>query len=150
VAEGGTGEFVVNMATENLAREMVATAEALAFGTSEFEMAGVTPTACKRVAAPRVAEAPVSFECETLQVVRLAPGLPVSGNILIGKVVYVWVDDRIIDERLRISAAGYPVIGRMGGNTYCRTRDIFNVERGKGALDTPLPFEPAALGVESE
>lgn len=39
--EGGTGEFVVNVATEEASRQMAACAEPLAYGESEFALAGV-------------------------------------------------------------------------------------------------------------
>jgi flavin reductase (DIM6/NTAB) family NADH-FMN oxidoreductase RutF len=144
--EGGLGEFVVNVAMESYVREMVATAEQLSPDESEFDLSGLTPAPSAVVRPPRVAESPVSFECRTLQIVRLDPGAVGGGNIVIGEVVHVWIDDAIVDDRLRIDPALYPIVGRLGGNGYSRTREIFEVPRGREALDVELPFEPAPIG----
>jgi flavin reductase (DIM6/NTAB) family NADH-FMN oxidoreductase RutF len=132
--EGGTGQFVVNVATERYAARMAACAEELAYGESEFELSGLAPATCERMKAPRVAESPVAFECETLQVVRTNPGEPAGGNVVIGRVVWVHVDDAIIDERKRIDAAGLGAVGRMAGSSYVTTRDRFDLPRGREAL----------------
>lgn len=139
--QGGLGEFVVNVAVESYVREMVATAEATPYGESEFELSGLTPAPSSTIRPPRVAESPVCFECRTLQVVRVG-----RGNIVVGEVVHIWVDDAIVDDRYRIDPAGYPSVGRLGGNDYCRTREVFSIPRGRDALDAALDFEPAAIG----
>src|SRR5215468_11478699 len=41
-ADGGLGEFVVNVATEAYERKMAAAAEPLPYGESEFELVGLT------------------------------------------------------------------------------------------------------------
>lgn len=135
VAEGGTGEFVVNASVEDYARQLSAAAEPLPFGESEFELAGLTPEPGRVVKAPRVREAPWSFECRTRQVIRLAPGAPGGGNIIIGDVVHVTIDERIVNERLHVDPAALRAIGRMAGDLYCKTADRFEIPRGKKALD---------------
>jgi flavin reductase (DIM6/NTAB) family NADH-FMN oxidoreductase RutF len=134
VEEGGTGEFVVNVAVERYAAEMSACAEPLAYGESEFELAELTPAPSVVVRPPRLAESPLCFECRTVQVVRTNPGQPAGGNIVIGRVVHMFVRDGVIDERLRIDPEALRAIGRMGGPTYTRTRDRFEMPMGRGAL----------------
>ncbi len=134
-SEGGVGEFVINVAVENYARKVAAAAEPLPHGESEFDLIGLTPVASSRVRPPRVAESPISYECETLQIVRTAPGEPASGNVVIGRVVCVHVDDELIDERFRIDPDAFGAFGRMGGFEYCRTRDRFAMPRGRAALE---------------
>lgn len=142
VGEGGTGEFVVNVASEALARRVVACAEPLPYGQSEFELAGVTPAPGVRVRAPRALESPVSFECRTLQVVRLAPGQPSGGNLVIGAVVFVHAHEGVLNDRLHADPAALGAIGRMGGQGYCTTRDRFELPMGREALRAgPLGFE---------
>ena len=58
VAEGGTGEFVVNVATEDTFDRMVGAAEPLPPSESEFDLVGFTPVPGTRVKAPRVREPP--------------------------------------------------------------------------------------------
>ncbi len=132
--EGGTGEFVVNIAPMAIARKMAACAEELAYGESEFDLAGLTPVPSTIVKAPRVAECPVSFECRTVQVIRTNPGQPAGGNIVIGEVVHVHLRDDVVDEHHHVDPAVLDAIGRMGGRTYCTTRERFDIPWGKLAL----------------
>lgn len=132
--EGGVGQFVVNVATESYAREMAAAAELVPHGESEFELVGLIPVPSAKVRPPRLAESPVSFECETLQVVRTAPGEPASGNVVLGRVVCVHVVDELVNERFHVDPDRLRAVGRMGGFEYCRTRDRFSMPRGLAAL----------------
>jgi len=134
-SEGGTGEFVVNVVSHAYRYEMAATGEALPYGDSEFDMAGFTPAPSKVVRAPRLAESPVSFECRTLQVIRLAPGAPGGSNLVLGEVVHVHLAEGLVNDRYHVDADLLDAIGRMGGADYCTTRDRFDLPRGKAALD---------------
>ena len=140
-AEGGTGEFVVNVAVEDYARQLSATAEPLPYGESEFDMAGFTPAPTRKVRPPRVLESPVSFECVTTHVIRLAPGVPTSGNVVLGRVVHIWIRDDLVNDRLHVDATRLRTIGRMGGPSYCRTRERFDLPRDLSAIDVAPPFD---------
>jgi flavin reductase (DIM6/NTAB) family NADH-FMN oxidoreductase RutF len=133
--EGGTGEFVVNVASRPYARQVAAAAEALPYGESEFELVGLTPAPSGRVRPPRVAESPLAFECRTLQVIRTNPGSPLGGNLVLGEVVRIHVVESAIDDRHRIDPEVLDAIGRMGGFSYCRTGDRFDIPPGRAALD---------------
>lgn len=141
-AEGGTGEFVLNLAVEAYAQKMAACAEDLPYGESELDFAGLTAAPSEVVAPPRVAESPIAFECRTLQVVRLAPGVPLSGNLVIGEVVFVHAKDDLLDAAHHVDQDKLGTLGRMGGPLYCRTTELFELPRGRPALDAKLPFEP--------
>ncbi len=132
--EGGVGQFVVNVATHAQAREVSVSSEPLPYTVSEFELAGLTPLPSLRVRPPRVAGSPLAFECETLQIIRTNPGAPAGGNIVIGRVLLVHAEDGFVDERHRIDPDRLDAIGRMGGLTYCTTRDRFDIPRGRAAL----------------
>lgn len=132
IAEGGTGEFVVNVVPYALAQPMALCAEPLPFGESEFELAGLTPAPCVLVRAPRLAESPISFECRTLQVIRTNPGVPGGGNIVIGRVVQVHAAEGVLNDRLHADPAKLDAIGRMGGLSYCTTRERFEMRMGNG------------------
>ncbi|HNC24994.1 MAG TPA: flavin reductase family protein, partial [Opitutaceae bacterium] len=56
-------EFVVNLVPHALAEQMNATAALLPYGESEFEKFGIAATPSTHVRPPRVAAAPVAFEC---------------------------------------------------------------------------------------
>lgn len=135
VAEGGVGEFVVNIVPASIARAAAIAAEPLPFGESEFDLSGLTPAPCRLVRAARVFQSPASFECQTQQVIRTNPGQPAGGNIVIGRVVHVWIQDDIVNERWHIDAQKLDAVGRMGGLEYCRTRDRFTLPMGRSAIE---------------
>jgi flavin reductase (DIM6/NTAB) family NADH-FMN oxidoreductase RutF len=136
-AEGGIGEFVVNVAVEAYARQVAAAAEGLPYGESEFALVGLTPAGAAKVRPPRVAESPIAFECKMLQIVSLNPGKAGGGNVVIGEVVHVFVRDDLINDRLHIDGEKLHAIARMGGPSYCRTRDRFEMPMGVEALKLP-------------
>ena len=134
-AEGGSGEFTVSVATEPIIRQAVAASEELPPESSEFALSGLTPVAGTRVRAPRVGESPISFECRTRQVIRLAPGAPAGANIVIGEVVHVHVSEQVLDARGRIDPRALLAVGRMGGLSYALTRDLLEIPFGARALE---------------
>jgi flavin reductase (DIM6/NTAB) family NADH-FMN oxidoreductase RutF len=139
VGEGGTGEFVVNVALEEYRREVAAAGEPLAYGDSEFDLTGLGMAASRVVSPPRLAESPVSFECTTMQVMRLAPGVAGGANVVIGEIVHLYVRDDIVDQDLHVLPDRLPAIGRLGGLGYCTIRDRFDLPRGRAALDSDDP-----------
>lgn len=131
-APGEGSGFVVNIVSHAISTQMALCAEPLPHGESEFAFANLTPTPSHKVKPPRVKESLLSFECETMQVIRLAPGAPGGGNIVIGRVVWVHADDRVINDRLHLDPAVLDAVGRMGGLSYCTTRDRFELPMGRG------------------
>lgn len=123
VADGGTGEFVVNIADESYAGPMARTGESLAHGESEFDHAGLTPAPSLVVRAPRVGEASVSFECKTTHIIPIG-----AASLIIGQVHHIHVRDHLVDDRYRIDADKLAAVGRMAGNDYVRTRDRFEIK----------------------
>ena len=130
VSEGGTGCFSVSIATEENIAKVVKCAADLPHGESEFDHAGLTPRMCARIRAPYMAESPIHFECETMEVKRFAPGVPFGGNAVFGRVIHVRVDDALAHPRMHIDPAQLRAVGRMGGQWYARTGDRFELERG--------------------
>jgi flavin reductase (DIM6/NTAB) family NADH-FMN oxidoreductase RutF len=135
VREGGTGQFVVNVAVDAYAKQVAAAAEPLAYGESEFELTGLSMAPSRIVRPPRLDESPIAFECETMEVIRTNPGAAAGGNIVIGRVVHVFVRDGYINDRYHIDPEKLDAIGRMGGTTYCRTRDRFQLPFGRQSLE---------------
>lgn len=120
-------EFVVNIVSEHFAEQMNATAVDVGPEIDEFELSGLTPVPCEIVAVPRVAEAAVSMECKLVQIVDISQKV-LGGAFIIGEVVRFHVEDSIIDN-FRIDPDKLATIGRMGGNTYARTKDRFDLPR---------------------
>lgn len=123
-----TGQFVLNIVTHDLREAMNVTAYGFDYGDSEFDAAGLTPSPCRLVKSPRVAEAAVAMECDLLQIVPVGTG-PLAGNLVVGQIRLMHVADHIADEEGGIDPAKLHTIGRMGDNTYCTTRDRFDLPR---------------------
>src|SRR5260370_19633090 len=66
-----TGEFVVNMVSENLKEQMNVTTTMVAFGVNELTLAGLTPAPCHLVKPPRVKESPAALECRYWRTIQL-------------------------------------------------------------------------------
>jgi len=133
-SEGGVGQFVVNIVSRSLGRQMSACAEELEYGQSEFDLSGLTPAPSMRVRPSRVAEAPFAFECITERVLRLNTGAPAGGNIVIGRIVHIHAAEGLVNERCHVDPARLDALGRMAGQTYCTTRDRVEIPWGRAAL----------------
>ncbi len=123
VEDGGTGEFVVNVADESYADEMAKTGESIPYGESEFDHAGLTPEPSRTVKAPRVGEASVAFECRTTHVIAVG-----DARMVVGEVRHISIKDHLIDDAYRVDPAKLLAVGRMAGSDYVRTRDRFEVK----------------------
>jgi flavin reductase (DIM6/NTAB) family NADH-FMN oxidoreductase RutF len=124
-----TGEFVVNIVSEDFAGQMNTCSAEFPPEVDEFQVSGLTPLASEVVRPPRVAESRFQMECRLLQVVRVSPK-PLGGTLVIGEVLRFHVADEIFDD-FRIDPDRLRAIGRMGGAAYARTTDRFEMERPK-------------------
>jgi flavin reductase (DIM6/NTAB) family NADH-FMN oxidoreductase RutF len=123
-----TGEFVVNAAVANLAAQVNLSSKALPAGESEAELAGLTVTPSVRVRPPRLAASPAHLECVLRQVLSIGDG-PGAANLVIGEVVLIHVADAVLDADGRIDPRKLRTIGRLGGDYYCHTTDVFEMRR---------------------
>jgi flavin reductase (DIM6/NTAB) family NADH-FMN oxidoreductase RutF len=122
-----TREFVINVVTESIAEKMNLTSAQVPPDVDEFELSGLTPLPSELVKPPRVAESPVQMECRLRQIVEISEKLHGS-TIVLGDVLRFHVREDLV-ENFRIDADKLAAIGRMGGPTYVRTRDRFDLER---------------------
>ncbi|MDB5745741.1 MAG: flavin reductase family protein [Massilia sp.] len=111
-----TGEFVWNLATRPLAQAMNISCTAVAPEVDEFAMAGLTAAPSRLVRAPRVAESPVSFECQVTQVIQLqrASGEMVPTWLVLGEVVGVHIAQASLRDGIYDTAAAGHIL-RGGG-----------------------------------
>jgi len=122
-----TGQFVVNLVSEESAQAMTITAIEFAPGVNELTQAGLTTLPSVRVKPPRIAESPVALECELMQIVDLG-----ESGLVLGRVVAMHVrDDLVLDAANHyIDTPKLKLIGRMHGRGwYARTSDLFEMPR---------------------
>jgi flavin reductase (DIM6/NTAB) family NADH-FMN oxidoreductase RutF len=123
-----TGEFVINLVSAANAEQMNITAIDFAKNVDELKEAGLTTAPSKHIDVPRIAEAPVAFECERLVIVDVG----IDRAVVLGKVVACYVrDDCVLDkDRCYIDTPKLDLIGRMhGAGWYSRTTDRFELPR---------------------
>lgn len=89
-----TGEFVSNVPTVAMLEQFDRcdmTAEEV---RDKFETVGLTPEPAQIVRAPLVKESPVNIECQVERVIELGG----THNLLIGRVVAVHFDEKVVDD----------------------------------------------------
>jgi flavin reductase (DIM6/NTAB) family NADH-FMN oxidoreductase RutF len=127
-----SGQFVVNIVSEQMASQMNATSAEFPPEIDEFDISGLTPLESELIVPPRVAESHVQMECRLMQMVRVGEEIG-GGTVVIGEVLLFHVDDRVLADPERdlftVDPARLRAIGRMGGSTYIRTQDLFDIER---------------------
>ncbi len=121
------GEFVVNIVSHDLGEKMNLTSGTYTADISEFDVAGLTRAPSSMIKPPRVAECLVNFECRLYQLLEFGSE-PSSGNLVIGSVLCVHIDDSIY-EAGHIDTRKLDPIARMEGNWYCTIRDRFEMDR---------------------
>lgn len=121
-------EFVVNLVPFALAETMNATAALLPYGESEFERFGVPSIPGERVRPPRVAAAPVAFECTLDRIVHIGEG-PLAANVIFGRILLAHVSDAVVGADGRPDPGQLDLIGRLGGESYARTTERFALKR---------------------
>lgn len=131
-------EMVVNIVPESLMLPMVETSTALPHGESEFSFAGLPEAPATTVRPPRVAGAPVAYEC------RLHSILELGGSWwVMGQVQHVHVDERIYLGEVKgvrhridpLKLTEMRPVGRLGRALYARIRDEETILRRDGPND---------------
>lgn len=123
-----TSEFVVNLVAEKQIDAMNITAAEFEPHIDELKIAAVGLQPSVKVKPPRIADSPVSLECELLLKLDVGP----KSSIIIGRVVFIHIQDEAITNAsgLLIDTHKMHVISRMGGGgLYGRTNNTFTVPR---------------------
>ena len=117
-----TGEFVINVVTEDIAQQMNICATDFPEEMSEVEMAAFTTAPSAKVKVPRIAEAHAALECREFSTMEIG-----RSRIILGRVVAMYVEDQFVDPAgPYVKADELHAIGRMNGlGNYVRTRDAF-------------------------
>ena len=91
------GEFVINLTTEDLAYATDFSGIYTGAKIDKFEKLSLTKAKSKVVAAPTIAESPLSFECRVFE--RLSFG---THDVFMADIVNVSVNEELLDEKGRI------------------------------------------------
>ncbi|MGM0846123.1 MAG: flavin reductase family protein [Bacillota bacterium] len=113
-----TKEFVINVVSEEFTEQMNNTAIEYESGIDEFEETGLTKLESVMVKPPGVKESKVQLECSLHQVLHFGEGAG-SGSLVIGKVEYVRVADKLYFDG-KIDTEQLKPVGRMAGQMYTK------------------------------
>ncbi|RTL49501.1 MAG: flavin reductase family protein [Bradyrhizobiaceae bacterium] len=121
-----TGEFVVNMVDEALARAMNDCAIDFPSEMGEPEALKLPVADSELVSVPRLADAPVAFECRKITIMNFG----IERDLLVGEILAMQARDGVVDQQtLRTNYDRYDPVGRIAGSLYTRTKDQFALER---------------------
>jgi flavin reductase (DIM6/NTAB) family NADH-FMN oxidoreductase RutF len=117
-----TGEFVVNVVTEDLAQQMNICATDFPAEVDELEIAGLATAPSQIVKVPRIEQAHAALECREYTTMEIG-----RSRIILGRVVAIYIEDKFVDPAgPYVRAEELHAIGRMNGlGSYVRTRDAF-------------------------
>lgn len=101
-----TGEFVINLTTEKLARATDYCGVRSGRDVDKFAEMHLTAGESKHVAAPYIEESPVNIECKVKQILELG-----SHHMFVAEVVGVDVEESLLDEKgkFQLNKAGLMV-----------------------------------------
>ena len=128
-----TGEYVINIARPEQARDMNATAAGLSHGRSEWDAAGLSPVPSQVVKPGRVPGCPFALECRLHTIVPHGDG-PGAANYVIGEVLLVHVAADLLNDAGEVGSLDSATcggLGRLGGDWYTDSRGdaLFRLDR---------------------
>ena len=123
-----SGELVIQLVSHAQAEAMNASAAVLAPEVSEFAHCSIASLPAERVQVPRVLGAPVAFECRVTQIQPYPAECPTC-HLIFAEVLLAHIDDAVLDDKGRIDPLKLDLVGRLGGSAYCRTTDLFSMQR---------------------
>ncbi|WP_164731693.1 flavin reductase family protein [Flagellimonas beolgyonensis] len=133
-------EVVINIVNQPMVEQMSLSSTAYDKGVNEFVKAGFTEVPSEKVKPPRVAEAPVSFECTVQEVIELAQ-TPGAGNLIMAKVELIHINESYLTGGV-LDTEKLDLVGRMGANWYIRaTKDAL--------FEIPKPLRTKGIGVDA-
>lgn len=135
-----TKEVVINIVSYDMVQQMSLSSTEYGKGVNEFTKAGFTELPSDLVRPPRVAEAPVQFECKVLDVISLGKEGG-AGNLVISEVVKLHLDENILDENGKIAPEKIDTVARMGGDWYSRSKN--------GMFEVAKPLRTLGIGVDA-
>ncbi|MGO1074375.1 flavin reductase family protein [Inquilinus sp. CA228] len=120
-----TGEFTVHICDTALVDRMEICAIKFGPEVDELKQAGLETVPGEMVRSPRIVAAPAALECRRYMTLQISP----AREIILGEVLGVFVRADAVDPRsLHIDQHKMDAIGRLGGHSYARTQDQFEIK----------------------
>lgn len=133
-------EVVINIVNFPIVEQMSLASTAYDKGVNEFIKAGLTAVPSIKVAPPRVAESPVSFECVIDNVIELGTGGG-AGNLIIARVELIHIQETYLNEDGFLDTKKLDLVARMGDSWYCHAS-------ASTLFEIPKPLRTKGIGVD--
>ena len=133
-------ECVINIANYEISHQMVLSSTEYPHGVNEFEKAGLTMAPSVMVKPPRVFESPAQLECKVKDIIHLGTEGG-AGNLIICEIVYVHVNENVLDEHGHIDPYKMDQVARLGYTWYTRAN--------KGLFKIPNPGAKPNIGYDN-
>ena len=139
-------EVVINLVSHKMVQQTSLSSTEYAKEVNEFDKAGFTAIASEAVKPFRVKESPVQLECVVNEVIALG-NEGGAGNLVICEIKLIHIDESILNEAGKIDPNKIDLVGRMGGNWYCRASQdaIFEVKKPLTTLGIGIDQIPSFI-----
>ncbi|MBR0775028.1 flavin reductase family protein [Bradyrhizobium diazoefficiens] len=125
-----TGEFVVNLTDEPLARAMHESSGDFPPEIGEPDYLGLKLAPSTKIAVPRLADTPWAMECRLWKMIDVND----DRRLIMGEGIHFHIRDELWDaDKMRVHMERYHPIGRMFADRYCRTDDRVVFPAAEGA-----------------
>ena len=133
-------EVTINIVNYPIVEQMSLSSTEYDKGVNEFIKSGLTEEPSVMVKPPRVKEAPAAFECIVKDIIETGQEGG-AGNLIICEVVLAHFSETILDENGKVDTVKADLVGRMGGNWYCRAN-------GDALFEVAKPIRNKGIGVD--
>ena len=134
-------EVVINVVSYDIVQQTSLSSTEYDCGVDEFIKSGLTPINSNLIKPYRVKESPVQMECTVNDVISLGEQGG-AGNLVICEIKMLHINKNILNDAGAIDPNKIDLVGRMGGNWYCRSSKdaLFEVEK---------PLRNLGIGVDN-
>ena len=127
-----TSEFTISIVTKDIIEQVSLSSCEYPRGIDEFSMTGLSKFKTELISSPGVKESPVIMECKLVDIIELG-NLPASGNLILGEIVLLHINERILNKDNKIDSEKINHIGRSGKNWYVESnKAMFEIIKPKG------------------
>ncbi len=139
-------EVVINIVNYDMVQQVSLASVEYPKGINEFIKAGFTMLPSELVRPPRVAEAPVQFECVVNDIISLG-NTHGAGNLVLAEIKLMHINESVLDANGKIDQLKMDHVARLGGDWYCRVtpESLFKVAKPVRTVGIGIDAIPFAI-----
>ena len=139
-------EVVINIVDYDMVQQVSLSSCEFPKEVNEFTKAGFTQEKASMVRPPMVKESKVKLECKVLEVKPLGTEGG-AGNLVICEVLFMHIDESVINENKMIDQAKLHHVARLGGDWYCKVDEanLFKVAKPNTGLGIGVDALPKTI-----